>query len=64
MTAAELPTTPATVPAWRQGWAALAVSAVSRILLGAVGLLLAASVLPALAGWQSSVVMSLSLIHI
>jgi signal peptidase I len=43
---------------WRQGWAALAVSTVSRIVLGALALLLALSVLPVLIGWQSSVVMS------
>ena len=43
---------------WRQGWAAFAVSTVSRVLLGALGMLLAASVLPVLVGWQSSVVMS------
>jgi signal peptidase I len=43
---------------WRQGWAALAVSTVSRIALGALALLLAASVVPVLIGWQSSVVMS------
>ncbi|HEV7870430.1 MAG TPA: LamG-like jellyroll fold domain-containing protein [Modestobacter sp.] len=49
---------PTATPAWRQGWAALAVSTLSRIVLGALGLLLAASVLPALVGWQSSVVMS------
>jgi len=42
----------------RQGWAALTVTTVSRVLLGAVVLLLAASVLPVLVGWQSSVVMS------
>ncbi|MCW2506973.1 MAG: Signal peptidase [Modestobacter sp.] len=44
--------------AWRQGWAALAVSTLSRIVLGALALLLAVSVLPVLVGWQSSVVMS------
>jgi signal peptidase I len=47
-----------TIPAWRQGWAALAVSMLSRTVLGAVALLLAFSVLPVLVGWQSSVVMS------
>ena len=44
--------------AWRQGWAALAVSTLSRVVLGALTLLVAASVLPVLVGWQSSVVMS------
>ncbi|MGY1748558.1 LamG-like jellyroll fold domain-containing protein [Modestobacter sp. SYSU DS0511] len=43
---------------WRQGWTALVLSTLSRIALGALALLLAASVLPALVGWQSSVVMS------
>jgi signal peptidase I len=43
---------------WRRGWAALALSTLSRIVLGALALLLAASVLPVLVGWQSSVVMS------
>ena len=42
----------------RQGWAAFAVSTLSRVVLGALALLLAASVLPVLVGWQSSVVMS------
>jgi signal peptidase I len=50
------PTSP--VRSWRHGWAALAVSTVSRTVLGALALLLAASVLPVLIGWQSSVVMS------
>jgi len=47
-----------TAPTWRQGWAAFTVSMLSRTVLGALALLLAASVLPALIGWQSSVVMS------
>jgi len=47
-----------TLPAWRQSWAALAVSTASRVVLGALALLIAVSVLPALVGWQSSVVMS------
>ena len=47
-----------TPAAWREGWAALVVSAVARCLLGTLALLLALSVLPALAGWQTSVVMS------
>jgi signal peptidase I len=45
-------------PTWRRSWAALVLATVSRIALGALGLLLAASVLPVLVGWQSSVVMS------
>ncbi|MQA33484.1 LamG-like jellyroll fold domain-containing protein [Modestobacter roseus] len=47
-----------TTPSWRHGWAALAVSTLSRIALGALALLLAASLVPALVGWQSTVVMS------
>ena len=43
---------------WRRGWTALVLSVLSRVLLGALALLLAASVLPAVIGWQSSVVMS------
>ena len=46
------------VPTWRRSWPALVVATVSRIALGALALLLAASVLPVLVGWQSSVVMS------
>jgi signal peptidase I len=45
-------------PTWRQSRAALTVSVISRIALGAGALLLAASVLPVLVGWQSAVVMS------
>jgi signal peptidase I len=44
--------------AWRTGWTAFAVSALARTALGILSLLLLASTVPALAGWQSSVVMS------
>ncbi|MGY1841594.1 MULTISPECIES: LamG-like jellyroll fold domain-containing protein [unclassified Modestobacter] len=44
--------------AWRQGWTAFALSCLGRVALGALALLLTASVLPTLFGWQSSVVMS------
>lgn len=44
---------------WRSGWPALVVSTTARLLLGAAALLVAVSVLlPLVAGWQSSVVMS------
>jgi signal peptidase I len=44
--------------AWRGGWIAFGVSALARTALGILVLLLLASTVPALAGWQSSVVMS------
>lgn len=49
------PTRPAP---WRQTWPALAASAVARLVLGTLLLLVAASVLPRVAGWQTTVVMS------
>lgn len=50
---------PATRPAsWRQTWPALVVSTVARFVLATVVLLIAVTVLPRLAGWQTSVVMS------
>jgi signal peptidase I len=42
----------------RQTWAALAVSTAARVVLGAGALLVLLSVLPTVAGWQTSVVMS------
>ena len=44
--------------AWRSGWWAFGVSVVARTVLGVLVLLLLASTVPALVGWQSSVVMS------
>ena len=44
--------------AWRSGWPALVVSSLARFVLGAGALLVAVSVLPAVVGWQSTVVMS------
>ncbi|MCU1607055.1 MAG: hypothetical protein JWP46_3520 [Modestobacter sp.] len=41
-----------------QTWAALVVSTVARVVLGAVALLVLLSVLPTVAGWQTNVVMS------
>ena len=57
MTASPAPTVlpPAS---WRRSWPALVLSTLSRIVLGALGFLLAASVLPVVIGWQSSVVVS------
>ncbi|WP_448626289.1 LamG-like jellyroll fold domain-containing protein [Geodermatophilus sp. URMC 64] len=44
---------------WRTGWPALVASTAARVVLGALALLVAVSVLlPLVAGWQSSVVMS------
>ena len=43
---------------WRQSWAAFVLAVLSRGVLGALAVLLAGSVLPAVAGWQTSVVMS------
>lgn len=42
----------------RQGWPALLVSTAARFVLGVLVLLVAVSVLPAVFGWQSTVVMS------
>ncbi|MGY1807632.1 LamG-like jellyroll fold domain-containing protein [Blastococcus sp. SYSU D00669] len=44
---------------WRSGWPALLISAAARLALGVLALLLAVSVvLPLVAGWRSSVVLS------
>lgn len=43
---------------WRQSWPALVVSATARLLLGTLLLLLAVTVVPRVAGWETSVVMS------
>jgi signal peptidase I len=43
---------------FRQTWAALALSAAARVALGVGALLVLLSVLPTVAGWQTSVVMS------
>jgi hypothetical protein len=45
-------------PSWRQGWVAFVLSALARTVLGVLVLALLASTVPALLGWQSSVVMS------
>ncbi|MGY5885389.1 signal peptidase I [Modestobacter lacusdianchii] len=50
---------PAPAPtSWRQGWTAFLLAALARVVLGALAVLLAISVLPVLVGWQSSVVLS------
>ena len=46
------------LPRWRRTRSALLVSAAARTLLGVLVLLLLASVAPALAGWETTVVMS------
>ncbi|WP_299953574.1 signal peptidase I [uncultured Modestobacter sp.] len=44
--------------AWRQGWTAFLLTSLARVVLGALAVLLAVSVLPVVIGWQSSVVLS------
>ncbi|SDF99575.1 signal peptidase I [Blastococcus aurantiacus] len=43
---------------WRRGWTAFVVSVVARSVLGLLLLLMTAATVPALAGWETSVVMS------
>jgi signal peptidase I len=47
-----------TLASWRQGWTAFVVSVVARSVLGLLVLLLTAATVPALVGWETSVVMS------
>ena len=47
-----------TLASWRQGWTAFVVSVVARSVLGLLVLLMTAAGVPALVGWETSVVMS------
>ena len=47
-----------TLGSWRQGWTAFVVSVVARSVLGLLALLMTAATVPALVGWETSVVMS------
>jgi signal peptidase I len=50
--------THSSVSSWRHAWPALVVSTLARFVLGTLVLLVAVSVVPRVAGWESSVVMS------
>jgi hypothetical protein len=47
-----------TLAPWREGWTAFVVSVVARSVLGLLALLTTAATVPALVGWETSVVMS------